>query len=181
MSIQKRTSFRISLFLICVSVWACGSGSDEGAAPISETIVDGNLDQEGLYPHIVLVDSGCTGTLITPKHVLTAAHCVCIKQDAADGSWTKNADYCKSTATITFVDSMDGKPTQKIMVGQTSVHPGYVMATNPKGRVTDSQSDMAIVTLSQCAPSAVKPISLIPEAPALAAGGVSLGRRHQRD
>ena len=42
-------------------------------------------DPEKYYPWIVYLDNGCTGAMLDPLHVLTAAHCISeeVKKDAS--------------------------------------------------------------------------------------------------
>ena len=55
------------------ALMACG-GSDSLTDQTQQPMLNGTLDLGNLYPHVARLP-GCSGTLVTNKHVLTARHC----------------------------------------------------------------------------------------------------------
>lgn len=66
----------IATIILALCVGACGE--DTGLVEVGavcEAIVDGTVSADGAERSTVWVSSGCTGVLIAPTVVLTAAHC----------------------------------------------------------------------------------------------------------
>jgi len=144
---------------------------NEGAM---EAIVDGRVDIEGRYPHVVLVGQGCTGTLVTPVHVLTAAHCLCEKQETPSGGWIKDGSYCQNEVRVTFEsqpNQFDGQ-----VRGYVTTHPMFVLEADADNKILRAVADLAIINLAECAPQSVAPVPLMTASPRLPDNGVALGR-----
>jgi hypothetical protein len=152
---------------------SCDDSEPAGTGP-REAIVDGRVDVEGVYSHVVLVGQGCTGTLVTPIHVLTAAHCVCEPQETPTGGWIKDASYCQTLVNVSF-ESTPNRPEGRIS-GIVSAHPMFMLEANSRNVITDGVADLAVITLSECAPDTVRPVPLQESASRLPSNGVSLGR-----
>jgi secreted trypsin-like serine protease len=85
MHIASLRSFRLfNVFALAVVPWflcsLSGAGTDATAGPLSTPVVGGKLAHRGDWPDVVAVfmqdGSLCSGTLLGPDLVLTAAHCI---------------------------------------------------------------------------------------------------------
>jgi V8-like Glu-specific endopeptidase len=89
------------------------------------------------YYYIGLIDVGCTGTLVGPRHVLTAGHCV----SPGNGTWYNNLDFtvaqnesykpwgseswALATTTTAWFNNADGSQDYGMIVLKAAPHNGW--------------------------------------------------------
>ncbi|KAG5668748.1 hypothetical protein PVAND_016675 [Polypedilum vanderplanki] len=104
-----------------------------GASNMSEKIVDGTKSSIEKYPYIVSLEKinnpyyRCAGSLISEKHVLTAAHCV--------------YGVSKSKITVRVNSTFYGKGGKVISLKKIKIHPRYDLITD--------DYDIAVLELSE--------------------------------
>ncbi len=88
----------------------------------------------------------CTGTLIGPHHIVTAAHCMADVKDPKD---------------IRIGSGLDGKIEEKLTVNGLKVHPLYVgILADDEGYLDQPIYDVAVLTFAGTLPSQLIPVGL---------------------
>jgi MYXO-CTERM domain-containing protein len=137
---------------LAAALGACSPQASEPVAPIAQPIVGGELASVCQWPTTVLLPSaGCTGTLVHPLVIVTAAHCgtdsksailgetrstpartlaieYCRVFQGENGPSTTDYAFCKLKAPVTdvpIVPILMGCETQILKVGQKVIVAGF--------------------------------------------------------
>jgi secreted trypsin-like serine protease len=136
---------RFGFLVIPLFLFSCAKGPTSVAVPPEPGVVGGSLPAESdLIQHSTVFiknSSGdiCSGSLVAPNVVLTAAHCATYRN-----------------IQVVFVT---GNQSTSAGVSNTIIHPDY-FASQRSGETTATPFDVALLKLNRLAPSAWKPIAL---------------------
>jgi secreted trypsin-like serine protease len=133
---RRRIVHSCAALLACLALSAAAAGV-QAAPSAHKSIVGGTPADPSQFPYIATVEtrhSLCTGSVISPTRVLTAAHCI-------------EADASGLTVRIGSATAFSGG--EPHAVSAVAIHPGWAHSL---------QSDLAVLTLSQ--PTNAPPIPL---------------------
>jgi len=109
----------------------------------------------------------CTGVVVSPRLVLTAAACLCSQEEEAQsdgGQQVVDARACAAAAlvqSITYEPRADGgKPYARIgkYDGAVKVHPAFKQVFDEGGNAISTEANLAVIVLGQ--PAHVPPVEL---------------------
>lgn len=160
---QRLAAALLSAALLAALVLAPAAAAEPGA---QASIINGHTASIAEFPSLAFIEAregkhgfACTGTVVAPRVVLTAAHCV---EEIEKGTMTPAPNYAVATG---VTSPLEAGPGNVFHVAATHVFPGFDPAI--------IRGDAAILILST--PTTAPPISLAgPADAALYAGGAEV-------
>ncbi|MBN1210696.1 MAG: trypsin-like peptidase domain-containing protein [Myxococcaceae bacterium] len=118
----------------------------------------------------LLAATECSGVLLTPRLVLTAANCVCSKREITSPESGKatliDSSACAERAYVTTI--VYGKAVNEFMahmqvqpyIGVVRPHPDFKLLLDEQQAVVARRADLAVITLQVPVESRIPPVSL---------------------
>ncbi len=153
----------LSLLNGCAAPMAEGATGEETELPpgFEFTISGGQEDVKNRYSSVVMVGGErglCSGVMMTPSLVLTAAHCLCLPVAPAVSEQHIDSSNCAANVTVmTHTYKVEAGPMRpvtsnpRLFQGVALVYPGFKAVLQPNG-VASFEGDLAVVRLEEPAP-----------------------------